>query len=454
MNATATLPRPSTGQRWLALILVSLAMFGNYYIYDSLGPVQRAMMGELGFDDAQFGLFFTAYSVAAVLVLLFGGYLIDRFGTRNTIVVFALMCLAAAAMTAVSGNYYTILGGRFLLGLGAEPLIVAATTVLAKWFKGRELSLAFGLNLSIARLGSMSTDLSTGFAAPLYAGNNWQDPLWLATGIASISVSAALLYWMQEKRLESRVNLGNADAVDRIDFKHLFVFTRSFWYIVGLCVVFYATVFPFRAFAINYFQQAHGLSLQAAGQLNSLLPMAAIIATPLFGLWVDRVGKRSLFMAVGSLIMLPLFLAVTYLPPGAPVSIPFTNVELPLTLLVVMLLLGGVFSLIPAVMWPSVAYIVNSNRLGSAYALMTFCQQIGVAAVPLVVGSLNVFFGASQSNPAGYVGGMWFYTFLAAFGLMFSFLLWRTERGANAHGLDYPGGSKPQVELEGEKRSA
>ncbi|MDO5609166.1 MAG: MFS transporter [Pseudomonadota bacterium] len=452
MSNTHSLPRPSPGQRWLALILVSLAMFGNYYIYDSLGPVQRSMMEVLGFDDAQFGMFFTAYSVAAVLVLLFGGYLIDRFGTRNTIVVFALICLVAAAMTAFSGNYYTILSGRFLLGLGAEPLIVAATTVLAKWFKGRELSLAFGLNLSIARLGSMSTDLSTGFAAPLYANNNWQDPLWLATAVASISVSAALLYWLQEKRLETRVNLGNADAVDKIDFKHLFVFSRSFWYIVGLCVVFYATVFPFRAFAINYFQQAHGLSLQAAGQLNSLLPLAAIIATPLFGLWVDKAGKRSLFMAVGSLIMLPLFLAVTYLPPGVPVSIPFTHVELPLTLLLVMLLLGGVFSLIPAVMWPSVAYIVNSNRLGSAYALMTFCQQLGVAAVPLVIGSLNVLFSASEANPAGYVGGMWFYTLLAAFGLMFSFLLWRTERGPHAHGLDYPGGSKPEATAEGETR--
>lgn len=438
MNATASLPRPTSGQRWLALILVSLAMFGNYYIYDSLGPVVDLMRDQLGFTNAQIGSFSSAYSLAAVLVLLAGGWMIDRFGTRTTIVIFASICLVAAIITAMSGSYYGILGGRFLLGVGAEPLIVAATTVLAKWFKGRELSLAFGLNLSIARLGSMSADLSTGYAAPLYS--NWQDPLWLATGIAAVSVTAAMLYWAQEKRAENHFNLGQADEADKLDWKNLFAYSKSYWYIVALCVVFYSTVFPFRYFAIDYFQQAHGLSREGAGMLNSLLPLAAIIATPLFGLWVDKVGKRSLFMAVGSLVMLPLFVAVTYLPPGAPVAIPFTNTELPLTLLLSMLLLGGVFSLIPAVMWPSVAYIVRSGRLGSAYAMMTLCQQLGWVVVPFVIGKLNDHYLAGPENPAGYAGSMWFYTSLAAMGLLFSFLLWRTENSPGGHGLDIPGG--------------
>src|SRR5690606_27865842 len=115
-----------------------------------------------------------------------------------------------------------------------------------------------------------------------------------------------------------------------------------------------------------YFQQAHGLARETAGMLSSLLPVAAIIVTPLFGLWVDRVGRRSLFMAIGSLAMLPLFLLVTYAPPGPDIPMPFTDgTRVPLTLLVVMLMLGGVFSLIPAVMWPAVAYIVRESRLGS-----------------------------------------------------------------------------------------
>ncbi len=419
-------------------MLVSLAMFGNYYIYDALGPVVDLMRSQLGFSLQQIGTLSTAYSIAAVLMLLIGGYIIDRFGTRTAIVVFAGICLIASALTAMSASYETILAGRFLLGLGAEPLIVAVTTVLARWFKGQELSFAFGINLSISRLGSASADWSTGFAAPLYA--NWQDPLWLATGVAGVALAAAMLYWLMERRAEGRIDLGQAGDVDRLSFRELYAFSRSYWYIVALCVVFYSTVFPFRTFAIEYFQSAHGLDRATAGLLSSLLPFAAIIATPLFGLLVDQVGRRSLFMALGSLLMLPLFLAVTYLQPGPGIPIPGGD-TVPLTLLVVMLLLGVVFSLIPAVMWPSVAYIVEARRLGSAYAMMTLCQQLGWAAVPPIVGTLNDWGGASPENPAGYAAGMWFYTALAALGLVFSFLLWRTERGARGHGLESPSGA-------------
>lgn len=437
-DATASgLPRPTPTQRWLVLLFVSLAMFANYYIYDSFNPVVDLLREQEGFTYRQIGMLATAYSIAAVVVLLIGGYIIDRWGTKRAIPVFALICLGAAALTAFSSRFETILAGRFLLGMGAEPLIVAATAVLAKWFKGKELSFAFGINLSIARLGSASADWSTSFAEPLYS--NWQDPLWLATAIAAAGVAAAMLYWMMEARAEGRVDLGAPPETDKLDFKGMYAFSASYWYIVGLCVVFYATVFPFRTFAIDYFQQAHGLDRGTAGMLSSLLPMAAIIATPLFGLWVDRVGRRSLFMAVGSLIMLPLFLAVTYLPPGPEVGIwiPFVgSAQVPITLLVVMLLLGGVFSLIPAVMWPSVAYIIKENRLGAAYSLMTLCQQIGVALVPLAVGVLNTAFLAGPENPAGYAPGMWFYTALAALGLWFSYKLWRTESGPGGHGLE------------------
>lgn len=434
MTDTPLLPRPTPLQRWTALVLVSLAMFGNYYVFDSLGPVVDLMRSQLGFSFAQIGLFSTAYSVAALLVLLAGGWAIDRFGTRTALLVFAILCVFAAALTALGPNFETILAGRFLLGLGAEPMIVAAVTVLARWFKGSELSLAFGLNLSISRLGSASADWSTGFASPLYT--NWQDPLWLATGIAGVSVAAALLYWMHERRMEPRVYLGERARAEQLQLRQAFRFPRTYWTIVALCVVFYATVFPFRGFAINYFQQAHGLDRASAGMLSSLLPLAAIIATPLFGLWVDRVGKRSLFMAAGSLAMLPLFLAITYLPPGPAVPLP-GGAEVPLTLLACITLFGLVFSLIPAVLWPSVAQLVGEERLGSAYALMTFCQQLGMASVPVVIGALNDWAGASPENPAGYAPGMWFYTAMGALGLWFSWRLWRAGQGPTPqHALD------------------
>jgi MFS family permease len=426
------LPQPSPLYRWTVLLFISLAMFGNYYVYDSAAPVFDLLSTQLGFTDQQLGLLYSVYSIAAVLVLLIGGYIIDRWGTKRSITLFAVICLGAAALTAATDMFGMMLAGRFMLGVGAEPLIVAVTTALAKWFKGKELSFAFGINLMIARLGSAGADWSPTWARPLY--ENWQDPLWLATAVAGISVAGALLYWIMEKRAEGRYSLGEAAETEKLETGGLYKFSASYWYIVALCVVFYSTVFPFRAFAIFYFQQAHGLDRAAAGLLNSLLPIAAMIATPLFGLMVDRVGKRSFFMGVGSAVLLPLFLIVTYAPAG-----PLMNLgghEIPLTLLLVMILLGMVFSLIPAVMWPSVAYIVEGHRLGTGYALMTLCQQVGMAIIPWLIGFTNDFFQASPENPGGYAPGMWIFTALASLGLFFSFMLWKTERGPGSHGLE------------------
>ncbi len=453
-NPTIVRPPPSTLYRWMVLVFVSLAMFGNYYVYDSMAPVFDLLTLELGFTDQQKGLLYSVYSIAAVLFLLVGGVIIDRWGTKKSISVFALICLVAAVVTAISSEFLVMLLGRFLLGLGAEPLIVAVTTALAKWFKGKELSFAFGINLTISRLGSASADWSTGWAAPLY--ENWQDPLWLASAIAGVSVAGALLYWFTENRAEERFELGEAEETEKLNIKELYSFSPSYWYIVALCVVFYSTVFPFRAFAIDYFQQAHGLERAAAGLLNSVLPLAAMVATPLFGLLVDRIGRRSLFMTLGSLLLLPLFLVVTYAPPGPEVALTLPllgSAQVPLTLLVVMLVLGVAFSLIPAVMWPSVAYIVEQRRLGTGYALMTLCQQVGMAIVPWLIGFTNDLFAASPANPGGYAPSMWIYTLLASLGLVFSFLLWRSERGPGSHGLETITTKKNPVEAGGDQTS-
>ncbi|MBM4167561.1 MAG: major facilitator superfamily domain-containing protein 1 [Ignavibacteria bacterium] len=421
----------------MVLVFISLTMFGNYYVYDSAAPIFDLLKDQLSFSDQDLGLLYSVYSVAAILVLLFGGYIIDRFGTKISILAFGAICLVAAFVTALSPELTIMLIGRFILGLGAEPLIVAVTTALAKWFKGKELSFAFGINLMIARLGSVSADWSPAWARSFYT--NWQDPLWLATAIAGTCVAGGMLYWVLEQRAEKRYSLGRESETEKLDLKNLYRFSKSYWYVVALCVVFYSTVFPFRAFAIKYFIEAHGTSREVGGLLNSFLPFAAMIATPLFGYMVDRIGKRSLFMMFGSILLLPLFLMATYLPPGAPValSLPFFGeAAVPLTLLAVMLTLGIAFSLIPAIMWPSVAYIVEENRLGSAYSLMTLCQQVGMAAIPWLIGVTNDAFDAGPANPDGYAAGMWIFTGLASLGLLFSFLLWRTERGPTSHGLE------------------
>ena len=410
---------PPASFRWSVLILLSLAMFGNYYPYDSVAPVADLLGSQLGYTDEQIGSLYSIYSIAAVLVLLAGGYVVDRYGTKRSIFLFGAICLAASVVTAASPDVRVMLAGRFLLGVGAEPLIVAVTTALAKWFKGKELSFAFGINLTIARLASVAADNSPTWAGALYT--DWQRPLILAAGVTTLCVIAAGAYWVMENVAARRYELGEQETTEKLVLRDLYQFDRSYWYIVGLCVVFYSAIFPFRAFAIKYFIEAHGATREFAGFLNSLLPLSAMVATPLFGLFVDRIGRRSLLMTFGSLLILPAFLLMGY-----------TNVSL----FVPVAMLGVSFSLIPAVMWPAVAYIVEQRRLGSAYALMTLCQQLGVAAIPWLIGRANDALGAGPANPEGYTGMIWILTALASTGLLFSFLLWRTEHGPNAHGLE------------------
>ena len=410
---------PPASFRWSVLIVLSLAMAGNYYPYDAIAPVADLLTSQLGFTDEQIGSLYSFYSVAAVLVLLAGGYVIDRYGTKRSILAFAIICFVAAIVTAASPDVRVMLAGRFLLGVGAEPLIVAVTTALAKWFKGKELSFAFGINLTIARLASVAADNSPSWAGALYT--DWQRPLILAAGITSLCVIAAAAYWVMENVAARRYELGAQETTEKLVLRDLYQFGRSYWYVVGLCVVFYSAIFPFRAFAILYFIEAHNATREFAGFLNSLLPLSAMVATPLFGLVVDRIGKRALLMTFGALLLLPAFLIMGY-----------TNVSL----FVPVAMLGIAFSLIPAVMWPAVAYIVEQRRLGSAYALMTLCQQLGVAAVPWLIGRANDALGAGPANPGGYSGMIWILTALASAGLLFSFLLWRAEHGPAAHGLE------------------
>ena len=419
MPATAVRPEPPATFRWAILVVLSFAMFGNYYPYDAVAPVADLLSSQLGFTDEQIGTLYSVYSVAAVLVLLAGGYIIDRYGTKRSLFAFGAICLVASIVTALSPDIRVMLAGRFLLGVGAEPLIVAVTTALAKWFKGKELSFAFGLNLTIARLGSVAADNSPSWARQLYT--NWQEPLLLAAGIASLCVLGSIANWILENKAERSYRVGGQEATEKLVLRDLYQFDRGYWYIVGLCVVFYSAIFPFRAFAIKYFIEAHGTSREFAGFLNSILPLSAMFATPFFGFVTDRIGRRALLMVFGSLLLVPAFLVMGYT--RLPLFVPIA-------------MLGISFSLIPAVMWPSVAYIVEQKRLGSAYSLMTFCQQLGVAAVPWFIGRANDAFGAGAARPEGYSAMIWILTALASVGLLFAFLLWRTERGPQAHGLE------------------
>jgi MFS family permease len=420
MTDSVAVPQPSRRYRWAVLLMISLAMFGNYYVYDSIAPIADMLKTDLGFSDENIGQLYSMYSVAAVLVLLIGGVVIDRFGTVKSTILFGAVCTFAAVLIAVTSNLNVMLIARFLLGLGSEPLIVAITTALAKWFKGRELSFAFGINLTIARLGSVCADWSPTWAR--FAYSSWHGPLVVAAVLGLLCLAAPLGYALLEKIAARRYGLGQAGQTDKLVLSDLFRFNASFWFVVALCVTFYSAIFPFRSFSIKFFIEAWELTRQAAGQYNSVLPLAAMFATPLFGLLVDKVGKRALFMMAGSFLLMPVYLMMAYqVPPllGVPIA-----------------MMGVAFSMIPAIMWPSVAYIVEERRLGTAYAVMTLVQQIGVAAMNWLIGRTNDAFGAAAANPAGYVPMMWIFSTLGFLALGFAFLLHRRETGPHAHGLE------------------
>jgi len=144
---TAPAPQAPPWYRWLVLVLISLAMFGNYYIYDSVSPLADVLKSQLGFSDSDIGLLNAIYSIPNIIMVLVGGIIIDRIGTRTSTVIFALLCFVGAVVTVSSGSLPIMASGRLIFGLGAESLIVAVTTAIAKWFRGRELSFAFGVNL-------------------------------------------------------------------------------------------------------------------------------------------------------------------------------------------------------------------------------------------------------------------------------------------------------------------
>ncbi len=395
---------PSGIYRWTVLFFISLAMFGNYYIYDSISPLADLLKNQLGFSDSNIGLLNAIYSIPNVIMVLIGGILIDRIGTKRASFLFAAFCMIGAIITSLQGNVALMATGRLVFGLGAESLIVAITTVIAKWFKGKELSFAFGLNLTIARLGTFAALNSPTWAKSLYV--NWQYPLLISVAAGVISVLAVIVYFSMERYADKHFTISESDKVDKVSWGEIFRMSPSFWYITLLCVTFYSAVFPFQTFAVKFFMEHHGISRSMAGFTSSFITFASMIGTPLFGLMIDRIGKRASVMMLGSLLLVPVYLLLVYTP---------------LHPLVPMVMMGIAFSLVPASMWPSVALIVEQNKLGTAYGLMTMIQNIGLAGFNLVIGFAN-------DQTGGYSAGMWIFSILGFAGMYFAFMLKRADQ--------------------------
>ena len=437
--------KPTALFRWIILLLVSLAMFGNYYIYDSISTLADVLVKQLNFSDSDIGLLVGIYSFPNIIMVLIGGIIIDRIGTRLSVLLFTILIMIGAIVTAVTDKLFIMAAGRLIFGLGAESMIVAVTTIIARWFKGNELSFAFGLNLTVARLGSFLALNSPTWGKSLF--DYWQSPLLITIAAGIFSVVVIVMYYFLDIIGSRKFELPKEGEQDKIVFKEIFSFHKSFWFITALCAAFYSAMFPFQTFAIKFFQDAHGTSREVGGNLSSMLTLAAMFFTPLFGLFADKFGKRSLLMMFGSLLIIPVYLMMAY-KFGRPdvmetgsfinININFFDIHaaIPLYLILPMSMMGIAFSLVPAILWPSVALIVDNSKLGTAYGLMTMIQNIGLFSFNIIIGFANDSQIASAQNPAGYNLGMWIFSTLGFLGLTFAFLLRKSESGPTGHGLE------------------
>ena len=409
-DGAATPAGPRRGP--VAMGLVALALFGNFYVYDSIGPVAELLERQLGFSDTQIGTLNAIYSLPNVVLILTGGILVDRFGAGRMTVWTALVCLLGAILTAASPSFHVMAAGRLLYGIGAETFNIATLAAVTLWYPRRHTALVMGLTLGMGRAGSFVADLSPAWASGVYA-RGWQAALVLAAAVAATSFVASAAYRWVERRAGPR---GAAAAqAQPFAWRDVLRFGGPYWYLLVLCVLWYAVMLAFRStFSIKYFQHAHGLPLAEAGAINSYVFLAALFATPLFGWLCDRIGRYAGLLAFGA-ALLPAALVVMAAGRGG--------------LGLATALIGVSYSLVPAAMWPLVSRLVEPARFGTAIGLMWVVQNAGIAGANLVAGRLNDLADASAAHPAGYGPMMAFFTGASALGALFAVVLWWRTRG-------------------------
>jgi MFS family permease len=434
--------------RWIVLAIMSFLSFATYYIYDSITPLGTMIKQELGFSGSDYGLLFSAYSAANVflLMVIVAGILVDKLGLKISGIFYGFLCLLGAAVTAVgassslpqwlgpaydglagafpsgwSPELKVMLLGRTLYGIGAEAILIVNNKVLARWFLGKELAFAYGLNLTIMRLG---TFLALNLQAP--AANAWGmiPALWLAVFVMGVGCASYFFYIWMEQSARGRPGAPQAVAVDTratdetFRWKDTFSFDASFWLITALCVTFYSAIFPFQAYAPDILVQKFGYSTTLAGTYTSMLILGTMIFTPIFGWFVDRFGKRATMMMWGSLVLIPchLLLGLTHFPPY-----------------ILMFVVGISLSLVPAALWAAIPMMVRENRLGTAFGVIGWVQNIGLMTFPYVAGKIADAYttveivGGEEVTRTDYTMTMVMFSALGVVGFLFAIALKRVD---------------------------
>lgn len=448
--------RDSKTARWAALLIVSITMMFGYFLTDIMAPLKGLLEGQIGWSSNEFGTFNSAYGWFNVFffMLIIGGVILDKIGVRLTGLMATIVMVGGAAMKywAVSTSSLdgqTILGvnsqvmvasiGFAIFAVGIEVAGITVSKIIFKWFKGKELALAMGLEMAMARIG---TAVALSASVPIARATGIIDvsrPVLFGLIGLCIGLIVFIVYMVMDKKLDQSEGITSESVVapeDQFKVKDILtiITNRGWWYIAILCVLFYSAVFPFLKFGADLMVNKFGVSESLAGTIPALLPFGNILLTPLFGTIYDRKGKGASIMIIGSILLIIVH---------ALFAVPFlTN---PITAIVLVLILGVGFSLVPSAMWPSVTKIVPERQLGTAFALIFWVQNWGLMGVPKLIGwVLDKYCITGQVVRDGLTVNTYDYTLpmmiFAGFGvlaLVFAFLL-KAEDKKKGYGLELP----------------
>ena len=386
---------------WFVLACLVVPMFASYFFDDMFSSLSELFKNpeqlELGWNMADYGFYASGYSFLCIWGgLVVCGALLDKFGVRLVGSIFVGMMVGGAALVtfAISAGFTPSTSltlayvGCMLFGLGSEIAGVSVTRSIAKLFKGRNMALAMGLQLAIARFGTATAILIAPMivapkaAGEIYTLSDTNRPALI--GLAVLAVGAILwaIFVAMDARFDKQTGLTDkVDTAEEDKFKLSDIWkvlsNPRFLMIAVLCVTFYCCVIRFKKFGVSILLPLFGVNLDIATVLLAMIPFFTILFTPLFGALVDKVGKATMWMIVGSALVLLSHLIITFAPQGVPMYA-----------YVAIALLGIGYSLVPSAMWPSVPKIIPEKNLGTAYSLIYWVQNLGMWAVPIYIGRI------------------------------------------------------------------
>jgi MFS family permease len=391
----------SKAARWGALAVVSFTMLCAYYMADVMAPLKGMLDEQLHWSASEYGFFTSGYGWFNVFLfmLIFGGIILDKMGVRFTGLMSSIVMVLGAAIKywaisthALDGQVWHILWfdmkaqvfvaafGFAIFGVGIEVAGITVSKIIVKWFRGKEMALAMGMQMATARIG---TALALGVSLPFarYFGTV-SAPILLCLVLLCIGLIVFFVYMVMDKKLdESQAahHLANNTVAEEDSFSMkdiLFIIkNKAWWYIAILCVLFYGAVFPFLKYASDLMVMKFGVPDNLAGAIPAMLPFGTILLTPIFGSIYDNKGKGATIMIIGACLLI--FVHAMF-------AIPFLNQWVEAVLLIIILGIG--FSLVPSAMWPSVPKIIPERQLGTAYALIFWVQNIGLMGIPALIG--------------------------------------------------------------------